>query len=283
MNKDLLKVSLIAVLSLTFVGFTYSQTPSPSPTPEARSDAKPEETPKASQTAGKADPNKPMTAEQVAETSLFIYGLGGGRQTLDRIRKTTIERGKMVLTSADGKVDQVNYVRSIIRGTSLGDEKIRLDEELSSARFALIFEDAKVYGVYNNTVFTPRADASSSFENSIVHGIEAYLRYKENGSTLALVGKEKDMGVDFNIVEVTDKAGHKTKFYISAKTFRVMMLTYEEGGIKYKRKFYNQNYTQGTLVAYRTVLFTDDKTVEESEINSISFGQKVDDGLFSLN
>jgi hypothetical protein len=98
---------------------------------------------------------------------------------------------------------------------------------------------------------------------------------------LELRGREKMMGVDFFLVDVTDTQNRKTRFYISAKTFRVMMLDYEDAGIKYRRKFYDYNVAQGTLVAYRSVLYAGDKIVEETEIGTVTYGQKIDDGMFS--
>ena len=144
----------------------------------------------------------------------------------------------------------------------------------------MIFNDDKIFGIYNDSVFTPREDASKTFENQIVRGIEALLRYKENESKVELAGREKLMGVDLFQLDVTDKQDRKTRFYVSAKSFRVMQLEYEEAGVKYRRKFYNYNYAQGTLVPYRSVLWADDKKVEETEISTITFGQKVDDQLF---
>jgi hypothetical protein len=58
------------------------------------------------------------------------------------------------------------------------------------------------------------------------------------------------------------------------------MIDYEEDGVKYRRKFYNYNYAQGTLVPYRSTLTADDKLVEETEVQTVTFGQKVDDDLF---
>ena len=88
------------------------------------------------------------------------------------------------------------------------------------------------------------------------------------------------MGVDYFVLDVTDKQNRQTLFYISAKSFRVMMLEYTEDGVKYKRKFYDYNYAQGTLVPYRSVLWADGKQVEEVEIQTISFGQKVEENMF---
>jgi hypothetical protein len=139
----------------------------------------------------------------------------------------------------------------------------------------------KTFGIYNNSVFVPRADAAKTFENRIYHGLDALLRYKENGSTVDLAGRDKILGVDFYFLDLTDKQGRKTRFYVSSKTYRVMMIDYEEDGVKYRRKFYDYNYAQGTLVPYRSTLTADDKLVEESQVLTVTYGQKVDDSLFA--
>ncbi len=91
------------------------------------------------------------------------------------------------------------------------------------------------------------------------------------------------LGVEYHLLDVTDPEGRKTRFFVSVKTLRVMMLTYEDGGVKYRRRFYDYNAAQGTLVPFRTVLWANDKQVEETEIGTITFGQKVDDALFSAS
>ncbi|MGI8639807.1 MAG: hypothetical protein ACR2MG_07615 [Pyrinomonadaceae bacterium] len=224
-----------------------------------------------------ADLGKSATAEQVAEYVIIFYG---GRQNINQIRKTTFERGRLNLINADGKSEQANYERWILRADSLDKERIRVDQDFPNAKFALIYNGEKTFGLFNESVFAPREDASKSFENQIWHGLEALLRYKENNSKLELGGRDKLMGVDFHILDVTDKQNRKTRFYISSKTFRVMMLEYTEDNIKYKRKFYDYNYAQGTLVPYRSVLWADGKQIEEIEIQTISFGQKIEDNLF---
>lgn len=223
---------------------------------------------------------KAVTAQQVAESTIVIYGFPGGRAILNQIRKTAIERGKISVTNGEGKTDHATYQKWTVRAENLSKERIRLDQDFSNARYALIFNDEKIFGIFDDSVFTPREDASKAFENQIVRGLEALLRYKENESKLDLAGKEKIMGVDLYMVDVTDKQGRKTRFYVSAKSFRVMMLEYEDAGVKYRRKFYNYNYAQGTLVPYRSVLWANDRVVEETEVSTVTFGQKVDENLF---
>ncbi|MEJ7624488.1 MAG: hypothetical protein WKF34_10900 [Pyrinomonadaceae bacterium] len=272
---------------LTFGVFTIAasgQRPNVSPRPPAPPVPIPAATPATSTVKGAP---KLETAEQIAESAIFFYGYPGyltvpiGRDRLNQIRKTTLERGTTTIVSADGKREAANYQRFVIRAGSLDKERIRLDQEFPTAKYSLVFNDNKIYGVFNNTVFTPRDDAAKTFENQIIRGLEALLRYKENGSAVALAPREKLMGVDYFVLDVTDKQERKTRFYVSVKTFRVMMLTYEEAGVKYRRRYYDYNYAQGTLVPYRSVLWANDKIVEETDVGTITFGQRVDEGLFA--
>lgn len=221
---------------------------------------------------------KPTTAEQVADIVIFFYA--GGRGSLDQIRKTTVERGQTIITLPDGKTEQSKYERFVIRGETLAKQKVRLDRELPTAKFSLVLSDENVFGIFNNTVFPPREDARQGFENQIFHSLEALLRYKESGSTLALSPNEKYFGVEYYVVDLTDKQARKTRYYVSKNTYRIMMLTYERGGVKYRRRFYDHNYAQNTLVPFRSVLWADEKIVEETEIGTITFGQRVDESLF---
>ena len=220
---------------------------------------------------------KNPTAEQLGELAILVYG---NRENLNQIRKTTVERGKISVVNAEGKTEQANYERWILRADSLEKERIRFDQEFPNAKFALIYNGDKIFGLFNESTFTPREDASKAFENQIWRGLETLLRYKENGSKLELAGREKIMNVEFFLLDVTDKQNRKTRFYISTKSFRVMMLEYTENDTKYRRRFYDYRVAQGTLVPYRTVLLANDKQVEETEIKTISFGQKVEENMF---
>lgn len=247
----------------------------PTPTPVA--------TPVPLSAAAAREAAKNPTAEQIAETTIFLYGFGGGRATLNQIRKTALERGRIHVLNAEGRMEQAAYQKWTTRGETLAKEKIRLDQEFPSAKYSLVYSDEKTFGIFGDSVFTPRDDAARAFQNQIFFGLESLLRYKENGSTLTLVGKDKIAGVDFHVVDVTDKQSRKIRFYISAKSFRVLMLEYEDGGVKYRRKYYDYNTAQGTLFPFRTVLYADGKVVEETDIGTVTYGQKIDDNLYSGN
>lgn len=223
---------------------------------------------------------KNATAEQVAESVIIIYGGLGGRANLNQIRRTTVENGKTSLVNPDGSTQQVSYTRRIQRGENLEKENVRIDQDFPDARYSYIFTGGKILGLFNETVFTPRDETVKSFESHLWHGLEALLRYKENGATLAIGGRDKYMGVDYVQLDVTDKQNRQTRFFVSAKTLRVMWLEYADGDTKYKRRFYDYRYAQGTLVPYRTTLAAGDKQIEETTISTITFGQKIDESIF---
>lgn len=223
---------------------------------------------------------KADSPEAIAESVVIVYSGLRGREGLNQIRKTTVELGTLEVKNPDGTTDKAKYERYVSRGDNLYKERNRLEQDFPNSKFAIIYDGEKTFGLLNNTVFAPRDEIARDFHNQIWHGIDALLRYKENESKVELVKKDKILGVDYYVLDLIDKQNRKTRYYISQKYLHVKMLEYEENGVKYRRKFYDYNYAQGTLVPYRTVLWADDKIVEETEISTITFGQKIEDDMF---
>ncbi len=254
----------------------FAQQPTPTPTPKPASPQKPE----------KIDPKSPkvFTAEQIAESAVFLYG---GRDLLAKIRRNGVERGRICKPTCDlEKKEEASYERRFVRGDSMDKDKIRLDQKMPTLEYSLIYGSGQLFGIINGSSFTPRQDAADTFLAQHRHSIDNLLRYKENGSTLNLIGKDKQKGLDLYVLDVTDKDKQSTRYYISAKTLHVLWLEYEEPALgsstplKYSRKFMDYRYAQGTLVFYRTVLFEDGKQVQETRILNVTYGVKLDDALF---
>jgi hypothetical protein len=227
---------------------------------------------------------KVYSAEQVAESAVFLYG---GRPMLEKIRRNGIEVGRICKPSCDvGKTEEASYERRFVRGENMDKDKIRIDQKMPTLEYSLIYGSGHLFGIINGSSFTPRQDATDTFLAQHRHSIDNLLRYKENGSTLTLVGKDKQKGLDLYVLDVTDKDKQTTRYYISAKSLHVLWLDYEEpppGGstpVKYSRKFMDYRYAQGTLVFYRTVLLEEGKQIQETRILNVTYGVKLDDSLF---
>lgn len=255
--------------------------------------------PAAGQPAPKAEAAKPATAkkeqapkkaegaapsaEAVAETVILVHGI---RERLAQVRKSGVERGRIARVADDGRTEEITYERSFKRGDTAEKDKIRLDQKRPSVEYSLVYNEGRVFGLLRGTPFTPRQDDVSGFLADTRHGVDTLLRYKENGATLAFVGKEKQKGIDMWVLDLTDKEQRRTRYYISAQTGRVLWLEYEAappgGGapVKFKRTFHDYRTIQGTRMPYRTVLYADGKQVEESQILTVVYGVKMEDTVF---
>jgi hypothetical protein len=270
--------AIIPIILLFLAGLTVNAQDTTVKQPETT--AKKEEPKKEKKSNNQKEALKNLTAEQVVESTIIIYAYPGGREKMAQIRKTEVERGKLTSTNAAGQATNANYLRFVQRGEP-GKTKFRLDQEQPTATFALVQNDDKVFGIYNDSVFQPRADAIATFQDRLSHSIDSLLWYKESGSKIELAGREKILGVDFHLIDLTDSKGGKTRYYVSAKTFRVMMLDYETGGVKHTRKFRDYKYAQGVLVPFSSELTVGDKVIEEIRVGTVTFGQKLDETLFA--
>ena len=241
---------------------------------DAKQDTKPPEKPK---------PNsKEFTAEQIVESVIFLYGTRPG---MEQIRRYGVERGKITRYPAEGNPDEANYERRFVRGENLDKDKIRLDQKLPTMEYSLIFEDGKLWGLINGAAFTPRQDATSNFISQHHHSLDTLLRYKECGSTITLVGKEQQKGLELYVIDLVDKEKRKTRFFISARSLRVLWLEYEEGlpggvPVKYTRKFLDYRIVQQTLAPYRIVLLENGRESQVTNVLTITYGVKVSDSIF---
>jgi hypothetical protein len=222
------------------------------------------------------------TVEQVVESVILVYG---SRAALDHIRKNGVERGKITRFNAQGTAEETNYERRFIRGENLDSDQIRIDQKLPTMEYSLVYGKGKLFGIINGAAFTPRQDAVDSFLDQHHHSIDTLLRYKECGATVTLIGKDQQKGLDLFLVELVDKEKRKTRYYISARTLRILWLEYEDqvpGGnsVKYMQKFLDYRPVQQTWVPYRTVLFEDGRQTQETRVLTITYGIKLDDTIF---
>jgi hypothetical protein len=227
--------------------------------------------------------SKTYTAEQIAETVVFVYGSRAG---MAQIRRTGVERGTITRTAEDGRAESITYSRTFKRGDTFENDKIRLDQRLPSVEYSLIYSGGKVTGLLRGTPFTPREADVTTIMSDRLHGLDALLRYKETGSAVKFVGNESQKGLELWVLELSDKAGNATRYYISSKTGRVLWLEYEQQTAagapptKFRRTFHDYRVVQGTLVPYRTVLYEGDRKIEESQVMTVTYGVKTEDSVF---
>ena len=258
-------ISLLFILGVTSHAQTPTPTPAATPTPEA---------PISAAKIASGD----LTAEQVAELAIAVYGFPNGRVTLLQIRKTGDERGRLTITGADGKTQSATYQRWYIRPET-GAEKIRLDQQFPNDRFSLISANNEVFGVYNDSAFVPREDATTAFQNQIFHSLDALLRYKETNRPSSCQGAKR-MGVDYQVIDSDRQTGSENKVFTL-----VQNILSNDARIRIGRVSIDANFT--TIATRREHFFRtapsdlSDRTLRRGRGRHVTYAKRSIEGLFT--
>jgi hypothetical protein len=248
------------------------------------------------QEEGKAGQVKLSPVEVIVELAIIAYG---GRKQLETVRAAIQEEGTIRLATDQGDLTG-NYLLRSIRKEKSWQDLLRVDLELSSAdsqsqttpqiKYVIGFNGASVWSAQNGQYVSPRAGADVAFRAQLTHEYMALLRYREDGSKIELIGPEKVVGVDTNVVELTTPDGEKTRYWISAKTYRILHCEYElklaEGQppTKYRIDYYYTPFSnavvQNTLLPVRREMKQDGKFVQEIRVTNAIYSAKLEPEIF---
>jgi len=236
-------------------------------------------------------------AETSIELAIIAYG---GRKQLGIARAATQEAGTIRLATEQGDLTG-NYILRSIKKEKSSQDLLRVDLELSPAdnsqgqapppiKYVIAYNGASVWSAQNGQYVSPRAGADIAFRGQLTHEYMALLRYKEDGSKLDYVRLENVVGVDTFVIDLTTSEGEKTRFWLSAKTYRVLHCEYElklaEGQppTKYRIDYYYTPFSaavvQNTLVPVRREMKQDGKFVQEIKLINIGYALKLDPEIF---
>jgi hypothetical protein len=242
----------------------------------------------------KAAPVKLSPVEIIAETCIIAYG---GRRNLENARGSIQEQGTIRLASDQGDLTGTVNLRAMRREKSWQD-LLRVDLEITppgaadtnkpAIKYVIGFNGASVWSAQNGQYITLTPTAERAFRAQLTHEYTALLRYKEDGSKIELVGPETVVGVETNMVDLTTPTGEKTRFWVSAKTYRVIQCEYElklddtQPPTKYLLKYFYSpiRVVQNTLVPVRRVMSQDGKFVQELTLTSVVYSAKLDPEVF---
>jgi hypothetical protein len=290
------RIGLLVALSLMAASLAFAQS---APERQKKEDGKvptEKELDNAKRSQEKTPQVKLTQAEAVAELTILAYG---GRTQLKTVRASVQEEGTIRLASDQGDITG-NYMMRSVRKEKSWQDLLRSDLELTSPeaaqragtpatlKYIIAFNGASVWSAQNDQYVVASPEAEAAFRAQLVHDFTTLLRYKEDGSKLELRDAETIVGVQTNVIDLTNPNGEKTRFWISAKTFRIVHLEYElkiaEGqpATKYRISYFYTPYRviQNTLVPSRRVMTQDGKFVQEINLSNIIYSAKLDPEIF---
>jgi hypothetical protein len=243
----------------------------------------------------KGGQNKLSAGEIIAEFVIFAYG---GRAALTQARAAIQEEGTIRLATDQGEITG-NYMLRSIRKEKSWQDLLRNDLELTTPeaaqrvgapptiKYVIAFNGASVWSAQNDRYTNVTPEAEAAFRAQLVHDYTALLRYKEDGSKVELIGPETVAGIDTKVVELTNLNGEKTRYWISAKTYRILHAEYEvRMGSAEPIKFHIAYFytplriVQNTLVPSRRVMTQDGRFVQEITLTNVTYSAKLDPEIF---
>lgn len=233
--------------------------------------------------------------ETIVELAIIAYG---GRKQLETARAAIQEAGTIKLATDQGDLSG-NYLLRSMRKEKSSRDLLRVDLELSPAdnsqsapaiKYVIAFNGASVWSAQNGQYVSPRAGADTAFRAQLTHEYVALLRYKEDGSKIEYVGPETVIGVDNNVIDLTNPEGEKTRYWLSTRTYRVLHCEYElklvEGQppTKYRIDYYytplSHAVVQNTLLPVRREMKQNGKFVQEIRLSNVTYSAKLEPEIF---
>lgn len=243
----------------------------------------------------KAD-GKLSPVEIIVELAIVAFG---GRKQLETARSAIAEEGTIRLVTESGDLSGKYLLRSMRKAKSWED-LLRVDLDLTAPastdraggsetiKYTIAFNGASVWSAQNGQYVSLRPEAEAAFKAQLTHEYSALLRYKEDGSKIELVGPETVVGIPTNVVDLTSPTGEKTRFWVSARSYRITRAEYEmklpnqEKPTKYLIKYFYTPFrvVQNTLVPSRREMSQDGKLVQEIVLGPVTYSAKLDPEVF---
>jgi hypothetical protein len=213
----------------------------------------------------------------------------GGAGVLLVLRQSGQLRGLVKLYTGSDTPQEGEITIRFLRKLKVAEDLKRIDLKLTTApKLTIAFDGTRVWGAENDNPLVLYLRSEAAMKAELIHNYEALLRAQELGATVTFVGEEKRSGIPLYVVDMKHPDGSTTRFYISAKTWRILHLEYEFSvpsqaePIRVRESFYDFRVVQNTLAPFRIVRYEHDNLVQETTFTEVTFGVQVEKSVFQL-
>lgn len=237
--------------------------------------------------------NRPLPAvskdkdKKVSEIINNTVAAYGGLATLIVLRQSGQLRGLVKLYTGSDTPQEGEITIRFMRRPKVAEDLKRIDLKLPTApKFTIAFDGTRVWGAENDSPVVLYLRSEAAMKAELLHNYEALLRSQELETKPEYVGEEKRSGLQLYMIDMKHSDGSTTRYYISAKTWRILHLEYEitvpstRQPIRVRESFYDFRVVQSTLAPFRIVRYEDDHLVQEINFTEVTFGVQVDKSIF---
>lgn len=228
------------------------------------------------------DKNKKLS--EILTNTTAVYG---GLATLLVLRQSGQLRGLVKLYTGTDTPQEGEITIRFMRRLKVVEDLKRIDLKLPTApSLTIAFNGAQVWGAEDGRPIVLYLRSEAAMKAELLHNYETLLRAQELEAKLEYVGEEKKSGIPLHVLDMKHADGSTTRYYISAKTWRILHLEYTFAvpslpqPIRVRESFYDFRVVQNTLAPFRIVRYEDDHLVQEINFTEVTFGVQIDKSVF---
>ncbi len=220
--------------------------------------------------------------EEIAERAILAYGSRAG---LYAVQRNGTLRALVKFISPEG-AREGKTITKFIRKEKMKDDLRIVELELPGTKYILGFDGKDTWNIHDGEIQKPSEDVAKGFHKAHLHSYEALLRYKENEAKLEYVANTKLGNLQMDVIDLILPDGVRTRYEVSRNSGRILYLNYEEKAdgqaeaSKYRLYFKDFHIIQNTLVPYITMVYQDDKLIEERKVVEAVFNVQLKDEFF---
>ncbi|GBC81114.1 hypothetical protein HRbin10_00219 [bacterium HR10] len=223
-------------------------------------------------------------ALEIVQRTIAAYG---GEASVYLLRQRGQLRGFVKAYLEDGSTREGEITIRFLHRLEKQDELRQVELRFPNAPTLIItYDGERVWGTENGAPIVLRLRTEAAFRAELKHNYEALLRYREYKAQVKYVGREKRSGIDVDVLDLVRPDGSTTRYFISARTFRILHLEYDvtvplvNRPIRFRDSFYDFRVVQTTLVPYRTERYEDGRLVQEIRFTEVAYGMQIEESQF---
>lgn len=225
--------------------------------------------------------------KKLTELKIQAAAAYGGLGTLLILRQSGFMRGTVKLYTGTDTPQEGEITIRFMRKLKVAEDLTRIDLKLPSApKLTIAWDGTRVWGTEDDRPIVLYLRSEAAMKAQLIHNYEAFLRAEELGTPVKYLGEEKRSGIALHVLELRHADGSTTRYYVSAKTWRILHLEYEFSvasqakPIRVRESFYDFRVVQNTLAPFQVKRYEDDQLVQEYNFTEVTFGVQIDKSLF---
>jgi len=226
-------------------------------------------------------------ALEIVHRTIAAYG---GEASVYLLRQKGQLRGFVKAYLEDGSTREGEITIRFLHRLEKQDELRQIELRFPNApTLTITYDGERVWGTENGAPIVLRLRTEAAFRAELKHNYETLLRYREYKAEVKYVGREKRSGIDVDVLDLTLPDGATTRYFISARTFRILHIEYDVSvplvgkPIRFRDSFYDFRVVQTTLVPYRIERYEDGRLVQEIRFTEVAYGVQIEEAQFRLS